>query len=214
MRAAIIIFIILFGFGSAQSQVPGYLGKRFTITAAELLGSPTGGYSYPKYGYDPIINIQNYTRFACDYAVGNKTMLGVSYSFGSMGYRNDIYNYPMSKLSVRAFEFRTKLFLGDHIAPLGKYISMGFSIQNIKETDPLNYSKGYNFKEYSTRFLSFHFGFGANFFINDFLFFTPSFESNFHFQSLDYETIQASIAHRWQVGSYALLGIGVGVLVF
>lgn len=214
MRTLLFITLLISSFRIANSQVPGYLGKRLTVSATELLGSPTWGQYSPKYGSEPIINIHNFTRIGSDYAVGNKTMLGLSVCFGSMGYYDYNNDYPMAKLSATAIEVHTKLFLNDHIAPLGKFISLGLAYQKMKETDPLNYSINYNFKEYSTSFFTFHFGFGANFFINDFLFFTPSLETNLHFQGLEPVTQDGRIASRWQVSSYALFGIGVGVLVF
>lgn len=214
MRTLLFITLFISSFLIANSQVPGYLGKRLSISATELIGSPTWGQYSPRYGPESIINIHTFTRIAGDYAVGNKTMLGLSCSFGSMGFYDYINDYPLAKLNATAIEVHTKLFLGDHIAPLGKFISLGLAYQRMKETDPLNYSVNYGFKEYSSSFFTFHLGFGANFFINDFLYFTPSLETNLHFQDPEPVTIDDYIANRWQRSSYALFGIGVGVLVF
>ncbi len=214
MRTLLFITLFISSFLIANSQVPGYLGKRLSVSVTELLGSPAWGEFSPKYGSEPYVNFHNFTRIAGEYAVGNKTMLGLSCCLGSMGFYDYNNDYPMAKLNATAIEVHTKLFLGDHIAPLGKYISLGLAFQRMKETDPLNYSINYGFKEYTTNFFTFHFGFGANFFINDFLYFTPSLETNLHFQDPDQETLDEYIARRWQVSSYALFGIGVGVLVF
>lgn len=214
MRTLLFITLLISSFRIANSQVPGYLGKRLSVSVSELIGSPTWGEYSPKYGTESIINIHNFTRIAAEYAVGNKTMLGLSCNLGSMGYYDYLNDYPMTKLNATAIEVHTKLFFGDHIAPLGKFISLGLAYQRIKETDPLNYSVNYGFKEYSTGFFTLHMGFGANFFINDFLYFTPSLETNLHFHDPDPVTIDQYITYRWQRSSYALFGIGVGVLVF
>ena len=202
------------------AQVPGYLGKRFTLTGNILFGFPQIGDNAANYNStsDLLITFNKSFRVTADYVVGQKTNLSLGFKMINFGFRRDDLGYPydqVSKLSFKTFQFGLKSFLGGNIAPLKNYIMYGVSLHLAKESDPDHVID--NFTPYAEdsvmRFGGFHFGVGTNYIIKDRVIFNIALETDLPLSS-DFDTNKAIIRNKFTRNSYLNLSLGLGVLLF
>ena len=210
----------------SYSQVPGYIGKRFSIGGNFLFGSLAKTRKAPLYNG---VGGTSYTLHKSvsaniDFVLTPKTAISVCYKYATMGYDPNAalfyysyYYYPLavSKLDIGTFQIGFKYHLSGYIAPLGKYFMYGISYHTARESDPeKKFAVMHTVIQDSTiKFTSFYLGLGTNYIIKDFLILSVSAETDFAFSTNTY-TYRGKLIRRWQRSAYLNLVIGIGFLIF
>ena len=185
----IFFYLSLLIFINLPSQVPGYMGKRFSIIMGYCIGAPTvklpantesvplrinNDGPYLRYK----INSSAYYNFKVNYVIAEKnelelsirnTNLGITQVFyykyfpSSTYYNSAIYN--VINLHYTAIGISVKKTMKGIISPLGKYLLAGISYNMAKTTDPnLAYKQvGLTFAPITAGFFDLHLGMGINY---------------------------------------------------
>jgi hypothetical protein len=132
MKSKFILIIFLCSF-QLFAQIPGYMGKRFTISYAAWLHPNVNLLSDVPTTKGVVLDYSHI--LAADYCVAKRGALCFTFQFSRMGikYYDNSYNssydytylghdkYP-AYLNSKTFSIGYKLFASDKFAPVGKYI--------------------------------------------------------------------------------------------
>ncbi len=177
----------------AAAQVPGYLGKRFSVTLNYCIGIPNrflpANASDVPYKIDNDgpnlwykINTSKYLNIKTNYVVSQSKELELSIRHSNLGLTQIFvyktfpsstgYNkveYDVVSLDNTAFGLSLRKTLKGIISPLGYYLLIGLSYNKSKITDPnLSYEKqGLLFEPVNASFIDLHLGLGVNYLVSD-----------------------------------------------
>lgn len=204
MRKSFVILIATLAAFSLHAQVPGYMGKKFSVGInassffhfSDYSGGLTDLITSPKFSYK--------TELALTYTVGRRVSLGGSFYYATQKYDTPggggfLINhfgggYTTKEDYIRCrlmiYEFNVKIFRRNFLAPIGPYHQIGIAMVQYKAVSPGDTLALYNAEspsqviavvdtddKYSGAKLSYHIGYAAPIFKN--CFFNFAFGYNF-----------------------------------
>lgn len=142
-------FILITCFTIARAQVPGFLGKTFTLTAGNHVGYSLGA---PAKVGSTNAGIDKRFFLGADYVVGRKWTMGIEYQRLNtallLSFDNTVENATRAEeytyaLKANTFKFSFTRFgsKSNFIAPVGRYFTVGLLMINYTISD----EKGYMF---------------------------------------------------------------------
>jgi hypothetical protein len=149
IKYIISVFILISCFTIAHAQVPGFLGKKLTLSAGAYAGYSIGA---PAKVGSTNAGIDKRFFLGADYVIGRKWTAGIEYqklsSALSLTFDNavenatrvDEYTYAL-KANTFKFSFTHFGSKSNFLAPVGRYFTLGFLMVNYTISD----DKGYMF---------------------------------------------------------------------